>query len=165
MDAHIDQGIQQGLRVTLSMGEIAKTKNVSGQEVYAAALSSPTDPRDKDGLYWGYITRIAPTLESLFNDCPFEGGYDLKIGTSERGEKTPCCELKFPSFKHVLIVFGGPQGLEYCLENDPCRGEHQEPSTLFDRYLNTCHKQGSRTIRTEEAILVSLSFLQPSLNR
>lgn len=32
------------------------------------------------------------------------------------------------------------------------------------RYLNTCFNQGSRTIRSEEAILISLAFLQPALS-
>lgn len=31
------------------------------------------------------------------------------------------------------------------------------------RYLNTCFDQGSRTIRSEEAILISLAFLQPAI--
>lgn len=93
------------------------------------------------------------------------GGYDLKIGTSERGEETPSCELCFPSYNHALIVLGGPQGLEYCLMNDYLHSEHSEPSTLFDRYLNVCFNQGSRTIRTEEALLITLSFLDPALKR
>ncbi len=94
--------------------------------------------------------------------CP-AGGYDLTVGTSERGEQKSSCELSFPKFNHGLIVFGGPQGLEYCLQNDPWRGRHAEPSPFFQRYLNTCHDQGSRTIRTEEAILISMAFLQPAL--
>ena len=32
---------------------------------------------------------------------------------------------------------------------------------LFDSYLNTCRDQGSRTIRCEEAILISLAMLRP----
>ncbi len=36
-----------------------------------------------------------------------------------------------------------------------------DASLLFDHYVNTCVGQGSRTIRTEEAILVSLCALRP----
>ncbi|KAE8593072.1 hypothetical protein XENTR_v10018967 [Xenopus tropicalis] len=41
--------------------------------------------------------------------------------------------------------------------------ENVEPSILFNHYLNTCPDQGSRTIRTEEAILISLAALKPRL--
>ena len=36
---------------------------------------------------------------------------------------------------------------------------------LFDLYLNTCLDQGLRTIRTEEAIMISLSVLRPELDK
>lgn len=50
--------------------------------------------------------------------------------------------------RHALVVFGGLQGLEAGVDADP-NLEVAEPSVLFDRYVNTCPKQGSRTIRTE----------------
>ena len=44
----------------------------------------PADPRERAGLYWGYTTRIVPSLAALLDpaQCPFEGGYDLTVGTS-----------------------------------------------------------------------------------
>ena len=36
---------------------------------------------------------------------------------------------------------------------------------LFDLYLNTCMGQGLRTIRTEEAIMISLAVLRPELDK
>ena len=53
--------------------------------------------------------------------------------------------------------------MEYALSNDECCKEHREPSTLFDRYLNVCPDQGSRTIRTEEAVLLCLMYLKEAL--
>ena len=38
-------------------------------------------------------------------------------------------------------------------------------SKNFDLYLNTCMNQGLRTIRTEEAILISLAVIRPELDR
>ena len=35
----------------------------------------------------------------------------------------------------------------------------------FDLYLNTCMNQGLRTIRTEEAILISLAVIRPELDK
>jgi len=34
---------------------------------------------------------------------------------------------------------------------------------LFDCYLNTCPSQGLRTIRTEEAMMISLAVINPIL--
>ena len=98
-----------------------------------------------------------------------QGGYDLKVGTSERGivAAGPEC-IQFPTFQHLLIGFGGPQGLEECVQQDPAlQVMHQgpQPEKLFNLYCNTCPRQGSRTIRTEEAILISLSYFQSPISK
>lgn len=91
-----------------------------------------------------------------------QGGYDVKIGTSEHGSKASAAELRVPPFQHLLVTFGGPKGLEDAMQRDSAVG-HSTPSDMFDMYVNTCPDQGSRTIRTEEAILISLAYLQPAL--
>lgn len=53
-----------------------------------------------------------------------------------------------PLFRHLLVVFGGLQGLEASVDTDQ-NLDVIDPSVLFDLYLNTCPSQGSRTIRTE----------------
>lgn len=50
--------------------------------------------------------------------------------------------------RHLLVVFGGLQGLEASVDADQ-NLDISDPSVLFDLYLNTCPGQGSRTIRTE----------------
>jgi len=50
------------------------------------------------------------------------------------------------------------------LKNDQTLKE-TELVDLFDEYVNTCANQGSRTIRTEEAILISLSSLSPIIKK
>ncbi len=55
--------------------------------------------------------------------------------------------------RHLLVVFGGVQGLETSLDADPALTV-EEPRLLFDHYLNTCPGQGSRTIRTEVGLCV-----------
>ena len=95
--------------------------------------------------------------------------YDLTVGTSERGSVVSGPELlHFPSFQRLLIAFGGPQGLEECIKHDPLMHEMHlkpQPEKLFMLYCNTCPLQGSRTIRTEEAILISLSYFQSAIRR
>lgn len=209
----------------------------------------PSAPREEGGLYWGYSTRLAKGLSGLIRECPFDGGYDLKLGTSEHGQvrfarrmalfvgfggtparivrgwqpavvpavssacrnaactqcsqsylfgvqwlcvTTACIQvmqavctelaidlllltshhsqvvlpgnLELPHFRHILIAFGGPEGLEDCLAHDK-RLQKTEMTDVFDLYLNTCPNQGSRTIRTEEAVLISMAFLQTAVAR
>lgn len=66
---------------------------------------SPSVPRERAGIYWGYGVRVANSLAEVFTGSPFkvvfrtdalctteskylilQGGYDLVIGTSERGQ-------------------------------------------------------------------------------
>ena len=49
-------------------------------------------------------------------------------------------------------MFGGLKGLEYSLDVDD-KLQVDEPSLLFDQYLNTCPNQGSATIRTEVMLI------------
>ena len=90
-------------------------------------------------------------------------GYDLKIGTSEHGTAASASNLQLPAFCHLLIAFGGPLGLEDWLAKD-ASVEEKDPRKHFDMYINTCSNQGSRTIRTEEAIFISLTYMQPAID-
>lgn len=56
----------------------AEKKILKGQVV------SPSTPQKED-LYWGYNVRLASSLGAVFTECPYKSGYDLTIGTSERG--------------------------------------------------------------------------------
>jgi predicted SPOUT superfamily RNA methylase MTH1 len=104
-------------------------------------------------------------------------GYDFVIGTSENGEMASGPQkdtngndgddnkinlLGVKPFQHLLVVFGGLSGLESVVDSDEqLHVTKEDTSTLFDMYLNTCPAQGSRTIRTEEALLITMSLLRP----
>lgn len=128
----------------------------------------PEAPRTEGGYYWGYQVRRCESLSSVFTECPYENGYDLSVGTSERG--TPISNSFPPGqtvpFQHLLIVFGGPRGLEYASMNDEelCTMNVQgsRTSELFDHWINVMPNQGSRTIRTEEAVFITLTALKGS---
>jgi methyltransferase len=116
------------------------------------------------GFYWGYQVRKAESISTILQNCPFseddqEAKYDLIIGTSERGVSHEKIS-EFPPFQHAMIIFGGLQGLEKAMEQE---AHLKNPEQLFQFYINTCPEQGSRTIRTEEAILISLSCLREKL--
>lgn len=56
-----------------------------------------------------------------------------------------------------MIFFGGLEGIEGLIEHDESvTVQPEEAGKLFQKYLNTCPNQGTFTIRTEEAILISL---------
>lgn len=125
-------------------------------------IVSRNAPREKLGYYWGYQTRKARDLSSVFTACPWAGGYDASVGTSERGSPLDEIASSIPPFYHLLIVFGGVAGLEQAIQSDLLlRGT--QPQDLFDFWVNVCPNQGSRTIRTEEASLITLAILKSTI--
>lgn len=58
---------------------------------------SPSAPRTEQGLYWGYSVRLAPSFGAVFTQSPYVEGYDITIGTSERG--TSVDDLELPNFR------------------------------------------------------------------
>ncbi|XP_048469725.1 putative methyltransferase C9orf114 homolog [Rhincodon typus] len=156
-DVQIDRQLQPGLRVTV---RLHKNENPESKALKGTVVP-PHAPRTVSGLYWGYTVRLASCLSAVFTECPFKDGYDLSIGTSERGSNVD--NVTLPTFKNLLVVFGGLQGLEASVDVDE-NLSFTDPSVLFHHYLNTCPGQGSRTIRTEEAILITLSALRPKID-
>lgn len=123
----------------------------------------PDEPRRETGVYWGYTVRVAHSLSDIFTKTPYQGGYDLTVGTSDRGKSIKEVPSKSLQYNHMLLVFGGLQGLESALINDD-RLQVDDPELLFDHYLNVLPKQGSRTIRTEEAILIAMAAMQEKMD-
>jgi len=146
---------------------------------FRAEVVDANDPKEKDGYYWGYEVRTAANLTRVFAGCPYEGGYDITIGTSERGKPlngiNPLTRSESSSsnkqndmlperFQHALIVFGGAAGLERALEYDTellgrVGGNQKEVGQVFDFFVNAVPGQGSRTIRSEEAVWIVLGQL------
>lgn len=157
----IEQHLQPGIRVTVNFDPRnlnSKQKTIPGKAV------SPSEPRTKLGLYWGYSVRIADSLSDALNSGPWK--YDLKLGTSERGDDVEQVKSQInDQFNHCIIVFGGLKGIEAALDADTKLSNVDDARKLFDFYLNTCLDQGSNTIRTEEAILISMATLRPILSR
>lgn len=171
-EAQIDRVIQPGVRLTVHFdpdklqpsGSKDHVVNVKKRKNIRGTVVSPSEPRTRSALYWGYTVRIADSLSHALRDCPYPDGYDLTLGTSERGDVIDDVKDKIPkSFKHAIIFFGGVKGIEAALDSDVRLSHVSDPRSLFNFYLNTCPGQGSNTIRTEEAILITLSSLRPCL--
>ena len=159
--------LETNTRVTVKLPiQMEETSDAPTDEAEAV---SPDAPREEAGYFWGYSTRQASSLSNVFTECPFDGGYDTSIGTSERG--VPASSLLDrgserriePTWKHLLVVFGGISGLEMALAADKelLAVGVRDVGQVFDHWVNLVPAQGSRTIRTEEAVWVGLTALRP----
>ena len=163
----VPTSIPTNTRVTLKFPKDITPEDTNHGLVTAEAIAS-SQPREEAGYYWGYDVRSAKSFSSVLTECPFDGGYDLTIGTSERGLpisaiQNPTSDLSpVPEFSHMLVVFGGIAGLEVAVKADEelQRLGVTEPSDLFEYWVNLCPGQGSRTIRTEEALWIGLMGLR-----
>ena len=163
-DVQVDRALPPLTRVTVRMAQDHTRPTQSGR--MSSAVVSPERPRDA-GLYWGFDVDVAPSFSAVFRSCRWtdDGAYDLTIGTSERGRVVQAEDAKgggglvLPRYRHLLVAFGGLNGLEECCTSDEAI-RTQRVEDLFHLYLNTCAAQGSRTIRTEEAILITMSLLR-----
>lgn len=61
---------------------------------------SPSAPRTEQGLYWGYSVRLAASFGAVFTQSPYDEGYDITMGTSERG--TSIDDLELPNFRYSV---------------------------------------------------------------
>lgn len=142
---------------------------------------APETPREEGGYYWGYKVRQAASFSDVFAESEYEDGYSFTIGTSERGvllsdilpdaiaprNRPEYGVHKMPdNFKHLLVAFGGVSGLEPVIANDPAMGgiKKEDAQLAFDYWVNLVQNQGSRTIRTEEAIEIGLAGLKGYLD-
>jgi predicted SPOUT superfamily RNA methylase MTH1 len=137
----------------------------TGESCICGEVVSEHAPRLEEGYYWGYSVREAGSLSKVLTQCPYEGGYDVSFGTSERGKPlSKVVGQGIPEFKNMLVVFGGLAGIEQAFRaDDELRGLTTEPAELFDFWVNVCPGQGSRTIRTEEALWITLAGLRETV--
>lgn len=184
-DVRIDHPLRPGIRVTIKL-----TEQKDQSATFLCEAVSPTEPRELYGMYWGYQTRLVRTFSEVFTSCPFagpdsDGSYDVTIGhTTNRGktaqmtkEGTVLQPMDLPTFKfpdtggsggkkHYLLVFGGAQGLEGCVEADESLSTvAANTDTLFDYYWNALPTNGTRAVRTEEELLVSLCKISGIIQR
>uniref|UniRef100_A0A914HDF8 Uncharacterized protein n=1 Tax=Globodera rostochiensis TaxID=31243 RepID=A0A914HDF8_GLORO len=152
-----DDQIEPFSRVTVRIDQ----QQQKSSKKLRGSLANARTVREETGTYWGYSVRLARSLSQVLVD----GSYDAIVGTSERG--MPIGELSIPresdSNCKILVVFGGLSGLEAAMDADPSIQE-TEPVKYFQHYVNCLPGQGSRVIRTEEAIPIALTALKYKLD-
>lgn len=166
--ARISAPVEPNTRVTV---KFASTEEpfMDEQTTLDAEAVAPDLPREEAGYYWGYACRMASSLSAVFTECPYDGGYDLSLGTSERGvsvaaltgsgtAKAANVAPVSRDWRHMLLVFGGVAGLEVAFRADRELLETgvADVKDVFDYWVNLVPDQGSRTIRTEEAVWLGL---------
>jgi hypothetical protein len=112
--------------------------------------------RDEIPMYWGYVvTAERHSLGRLVRSR----GFDLTVATSKRG--VPFADVadkigeKWKKANAILVAFGAPmQGLYEMAKN-----EGLNLDDVADFVINTVPTQGTETIRTEEALIASLTIL------
>lgn len=105
------------------------------------------DARDTR-IYLGYKVKAEESLPRLLARLRRRGFFI--VGTSRKGECLRSQLLEAITSKdRVLLVFSGPRG-DVRIDADP---------SLYDIIINTIPVQGTRTVRTEEAVAATLSLL------
>jgi len=140
------KGIPINIRVTV--------KIVENEEPPRAVVAN----RDEIEEYWGYQVVISNmTLGRLLKSRPF----DLVVATSRHG--APFTEVieelmtRWKKAHKILVVFGAPTKGLY----DIVAQENLKLTEITDFVVNTIPEQGTETVRTEEALYVSLAILNP----
>jgi methyltransferase len=106
--------LQENTRVTIKLDQTDFQENI---RYYTGKVVSQDEPFIQTGTYWGYNVRVAGSIRSVFDECPYEGGYDIKLGTSDKGRIIDFESFSdFKDFKHALIFFGGLEGIEGIIE-------------------------------------------------
>lgn len=139
-----------GTRISVRLTSVERSLVGEIVDPTKVSISQP----DMKPIYWGYKVYKAKSLGNLLKDRA-----GLKIGTSRYGtpiqEVLPNLSKGLRNAQKTLVAFGSPkQGLMEILGK-----EKLDPEDAFDYYVNTVPDQQTTTVRTEEAILISLGIL------
>jgi predicted SPOUT superfamily RNA methylase MTH1 len=133
-----------GKRLTVKVGNV-------GRNVEVEVIN-----RDEILMYWGYKVTVE---KRSFGNSMKSKGFDLTIATSRYG--VPLADVAekiaegWKKAENILVAFGAPmQGLYGILRN-----EGLNLNEVVDFVVNTIPKQGTETVRTEEALIASLAIL------
>jgi len=122
------------------------------QKQFLATLAS----REEIGTYWGYKVTIS---KAPFVQLIKKRNFNLVIATSCKGklitQVTDAIKEKWKTSKKILIAFGAPtQGLYEIVAQ-----EHKRLEEIVRFIVNTIPYQGTKTVRTEEALYATLAIL------
>lgn len=151
----VDVGVEQPVFILgkrLSPDTRVTVKITQLQKRFLATLAS----REEIGAYWGYKVTISRVP---FGQLIKNRGFTLVIATSRKGE--PILQVmdtlkeRWKTSSKSLIAFGAPtQGLYEIVAHENLKLED-----LAHFIINTIPNQGTKTVRTEEALYATLAIL------
>jgi hypothetical protein len=151
----IDIGVEQPALIPNKQLPIEKRFTVKITKVEKHVEVEPANREDVP-TYWGYMVTVERHPLGKFMQ---NRGFDLTVATSKRG--VPFANVaeemaeKWKKANHILVAFGAPtRGLYEIVEN-----EGFSLDNIVDFVVNTVPRQGTETIRTEEALIASLAIL------
>jgi predicted SPOUT superfamily RNA methylase MTH1 len=111
--------------------------------------------RSETPEYWGYTVAVE---RSPFGKMVESRNFDLTIATSRHGvpftDVVQQIDQDWKQANTILVAFGAPtKGL-----NEIVRQEGLRLEDIADFVVNTIPKQGTETVRTEEALITSLAI-------
>lgn len=113
--------------------------------------------RDSVDIYWGYTLHTFNSMYSMLNYARTQNY--MIIAASKKGAPIHNVEddiIKgFSNKNAILIVFGGP----YLDVDEIAYRENMELKNYFEYVINFVPRQGTVNIRTEEAIIATLSIM------
>ncbi|HYY85663.1 MAG TPA: RNA methyltransferase [Nitrososphaeraceae archaeon] len=151
---YVDVGLEKMITYKGSqLGKKVLVKISKNPELMAEDIS-----KDSIEGYWGYDVQFADSLSTILGDSKNE-----VLMTSVQGaaftEHVDDLMNKVKRSKNLVVIFGSPKlGLRKIMES-----ENKQISST-DNFLNMFPRQGTQTVRLEEAILGTLSIINNYLN-
>lgn len=144
-----DGELEEGVRLTVRLGK----KLDEGRRIVHPVERESVDE------YWGFeIFKTESISQSLI-----KAEADYNVGTSRRGQNLyeVMDGIKKKSADTVAVAFGGPyQGLF-----EICEKQGVDSEDLFGDMVNVIPKQGTETVRTEEALYATLAITNILIGR
>lgn len=154
----VDIGVEKLLRTRVDIAEGTRGTFRVRREGEEVSLE-PVD-RSSPAHYWGYSVY---GLQVRLGQFLKKRGFDLCILTSRSG--LPVVKLakelmsRLQNSKRILVLFGSPkEGLKQILSREGL------DESIADYTVNTVPRQGTLTVRTEEAIHATLTIINALLD-
>ena len=108
-----------------------------------------------DGKYWGYSVHSSTAAIGKF----LSNRSEYKIATSRYCQPISSLSIDKKKIKNIIIAFGGPyKGIPKMV-----KAEGKKTSDIFDGCFNVLENYGTRGLRLEEAMMITLSKLEMNL--
>jgi methyltransferase len=163
-------GTKEGLLVDIGVQQSAllRQKQFSIEDRLTLQILKVGEPievqsvsREEIPVYWGYKVNVE---KRPFGQFMRDGAFDLRIATARIGDNfidiADRIGERWSAARNVMVSFGAPaRGLHEIVAD-----EGLSLADAADFIVNTLPKQGTATVRTEEAILASLAIFNVSFD-